>query len=66
MTLDTFGSLILLGIGLLAYIVMKVGEKYVSLDYYNQKVVIHDGGSNHKSKERRVPCTEDARIAVHI
>lgn len=65
MTLDTFGSFILLGVGLVAYIVMKVSEKYVSLDYYDQKVVIHDCG-NHKSKERRAPCTDDARIAEHI
>jgi hypothetical protein len=38
MSLDTFGSLILLGVGLLCYITMKVGENYVSLKYHDQKV----------------------------
>ena len=38
MSLDTFGSLILLGLALLCYIGMKVSEKYVSVKYYDQKI----------------------------
>jgi hypothetical protein len=66
MTIGTFVGLIFLGMSFLCFIIMKVSEKYISLDYFDQKVVICDGGNKRKSKERRAPCAEDAPIAVHI